>query len=749
MAKNPNLKCYESLSQKLPKIENRLAKLAKARQGEIRPNSELVQWLKEASALATEASLTEIAETHILGALPKELVTFLGDGLPQMSAESQIPDFLVNLNELCLDGKIDPVIGREQEIRSLLEILSRKTKNNPILLGEAGVGKTAVVEGLAHHITQKDVPEKFRDHTIYRLDISGLMAGTQYRGSFEKQIQKLRTFVKDACGKAIIFFDEIHMLIGAGKTEGGIDGANLLKPALARGELPCIGATTYQEYQKYIMSDSALDRRFRPVQISEPSAEATIEIILGLKDRLEAHHGLSIENEAIYSAVFLSAQYVWDRNFPDKALDLIDEACAAKKFSIESMPTEIISLEEQLRQKKTLAKTDRVDNELVAEIYAMEEECDQKKSQWQEDVKQLKEFAALKKQIDVLTSKQELAEKAGDYEAASRLKYAEIPELEKKLGSYNIKTSLTKDDVARVLARRTGIGKEKILTSKQKKILELEPFLQRKVFGQSHQLTEIAEILMASYAGLSDNSRPLGSFLLTGPSGVGKTETAKSLCEFFFENQEKLIRFDLSEYSEKHSVAKLIGAPSGYVGYDDGGQLTEAVRKQPYAVILFDEVEKAHSDFCDILLQILDDGCLTDNKGRRVSFCQCCIILTSNSQAIENELKPELIGRLDAILTYDHLDKPTLKKLVASQLADLNESLKPKKITVRLSSKVEELVLKNGFHTDYGARPLKSYFKKLITRPIARKILEEELPPSIIRFDVSEHGEVSLEVQHR
>lgn len=751
MSKNPNLKCSQSLAKHHENILKELGQCAKidGQDLNLKPDAQLMSWLQAANALATEKAHTEIAEPHILTTTPKAIIKALGNEWQDVQraepdAATEVPNFLINLNERCRAGAIDPVIGRDQEIRSVLEVLSRKSKNNPILLGEAGVGKTAVIEGLAHLICAQDVPEQFKDHIVYSLDLSALMADTQYRGAFEKQLQKLLKFVEARHGKAIIFFDEIHMLIGAGKTEGGIDGANLLKPALARGDLQCIGATTYQEYQKYIMADSALDRRFRAIKIDEPSAEATIEILLGLRDRLEAHHGLSIDNQAIYSAVFLAAQYVWDRNFPDKALDLIDEACAAKKFSIESMPSHLIALDEELRQKKTLAKTDRADESLFAHIQTLETKLKDQKHLWQQEVKQLKEFAALKKHIDSLTSQQALAEKSGDYETASRLKYAEIPALTKNLTEYQVNTSLTASDVADVLARRTGIPKAKIMTSKQEKILTLESFLHHRVLGQKAQLTEIAQTLVASYAGLSDPAQPLGSFLLTGPSGVGKTETAKSLCEFFFDSKDPLIRIDLSEYAEKHATAKLIGAPSGYVGYDDGGLLTEAVRKNPYSVILFDEVEKAHPDFCDILLQILDDGRLTDNKGRTVSFAQTCIILTSNSPHIRAELKPEVIGRMDAVLTYNNLDHDVLKSLVASELAQLNDLLKSKSLHVTLSDRLKARLIEQGYSKSYGARPLKSTFKKLVARPLAHQLLSDEQATGTVHIDLNQHDEVSL-----
>ncbi|MCY4380119.1 MAG: AAA family ATPase [Proteobacteria bacterium] len=755
MAKNPNLGCWHQLSGKMAVIEKELNKCPKV-SGEITtvvPNQELMRWLQEANALATESSATSVSESHILSTLPKEVKAVIGDiRVTDDSIEKSADglDFLINLNELCRLGKIDPLIGREEEIRSILEVLSRKSKNNPILLGEAGVGKTAVVEGLAYLIIQKDVPEKFLDYTIYSLDISRIMAGTQYRGGFEKKIQKMLRFVKEQHGKAIIFFDEIHMIVGAGKTEGSMDAANLLKPSLARGDLKCIGATTFQEYQKYIMTDSALDRRFRPIKIAEPSPESTIEILLGIRDRLEAHHGLTISSEAIYNAVFLSDQYVWERHFPDKAIDLIDEACASKKFSIESMPSELIAMEALLRRKKTLAKTDRADDRLREEIKELEATYQNQKSMWLGEVKKIREFAALKKSIDSLTSEQEMAEREGNYEKASRLKYSEIPALEESLAQCKVSTSLVKEDVADVLSRRTGIPKERILTSKQERILELESFLRRQVFGQDEALKEIAETLISSYAGLGDSSRPLGSFLLMGPSGVGKTETARALSEFFLNSKEKVIRLDLSEYSERHSVAKLIGSPSGYVGYEEGGILTEAVRKNPYAVILFDEIEKAHPDFCDILLQILDHGCLTDNKGRKISFRNSCIILTTNAKEVEKEMKPEVLGRLDAILTYHHLSDDIYRQLIDRELRLLNRALQPKHIVVTFAGDVKSLLFAHGFNRDYGARPLKAYFKKVIARPLARIILRDSLANAEIHMSVKTgtKDELNLIINH-
>ena len=623
------MKQIELLIEKLPSIKSDFDPSS------LKPSSHLVAWLSAANSIVTQEGKEEISEDHLITSAPKEIIPFLSnlsfDDNQSVTDEEQ-PDFLVDLNQLAREGKLDPVIGRTTEIRSALEILGRRSKNNPILVGEAGVGKTAVIEGLAGLIENGDIPDTLTGQTIFSLNLGSLMAGTKYRGEFEERIQSLLSFMKQQAGKAILFIDEIHMLIGAGKTDGAMDAANLLKPALARGEIKCIGATTQEEYQKYILADSALDRRFRPVTIKEPTPEDTIEILLGLKEKFEAHHGVTISDDAIYNAVFWSKQYIQHRNLPDKAIDLVDEATSAKKFSIEAMPAELITMEADLRSKKTLALTEKNNEELNQEIEILSTKLDQQKEFWLKEVSNLKEVASLKKTLDSLQFAQKKAEKEGNFEQASQIKYSQIPAVKSQIDTSNVSFDLTKEDVADVLSRQSGIPKEKILSSEQERILQLENYLNRSVYGQKDAIHEIADTLIASHAGLSDPTRPLASFMLSGPSGVGKTETAKTLSRFFFNADDQVIRIDLSEYSEKHSVAKLIGAPAGYVGYDEGGILTEAVRKKPYAIILFDEIEKAHEDFADILLQILDDGRLTDNKGRTVSFRNTMIFLTTNSK---------------------------------------------------------------------------------------------------------------------
>lgn len=732
LLKNPSAKLSKTLKNHTEKITELLEKTPKLSGSvdptQLKPNPTLITWLSGANAEATQAGRSEISETDLVGSAPKDIIPFVsGLSFSGDPGEEEMPDFLINLNELARNGKLDPVIGRETEIRSTLEILGRRSKNNPVLVGEAGVGKTAVVEGLAGLIESGDVPENMAGQQVFSLNLGSLMAGTKYRGEFEKRIESLLSFMKSLSGKAILFIDEIHMIIGAGKTDGAMDAANLLKPALARGELKCIGATTQDEYQKYILADSALDRRFRPVTINEPSEEDSIEILLGLKDKFEAHHGVSISNDAIYNAVFWSKQYVQHKNLPDKAIDLIDEAASAKKFGIEAMPAELVTMEADLRAKQTLAKTEKASESLTSEIEALSEKLELQKNAWKEEVANLKNLSMLKSTLDSLRFEQERAEKEGDFERASKIKYSQIPTIEEQLAATNIKLDLTKEDVAGVLARQSGIPKEKILSSKQEKILKLEGYLKSHVYGQDTALEEIADTLVAAHVGLGDATRPMASFLLQGPSGVGKTETAKALSRFFFDTDDQIIRIDLSEYSEKHSVAKLIGAPAGYVGYDDGGVLTEAVRRKPYAIILFDEIEKAHDDFADILLQVLDDGRLTDNKGRTVSFRNTMILLTTNSKNIEADFKPEVLGRLDGKLEYKHLSRDIMNELIASETSALNLKLKPQNIELQLDDASKEFIAAGGFDEKYGARPLKTFFHRTVVRPLSKMILKQNI----------------------
>ncbi len=698
---------------------------------QLRASSKLSEWLTYASSNAIQTGRSEISEKDLLKYMAQIVPQFKIDynSLSTESSDEAIekPAFLTNLNELAESGKLDPVIGRSKEIRAVMEILGRRGKNNPVLVGPAGVGKTAIVEGLADAIVKGKVPDVLEGKTVYSLDLGSLMAGTKYRGEFEERLQGLLKFIKAQNGQSILFIDELHQLVGAGRTDGAMDAANLLKPALARGELHCIGATTPEEYQKYILNDSALDRRFRSVPVDEPSKEDSIEILMGIREKMEIHHGIKISDDAIYNAVFLSAQYITDKNLPDKAIDLIDEASSALKLSAEAMPASLANLEAEIRTKKIYSKSQAKNADIEKEIKELEEEFKVGKEKWEKDVLSLKQVTETKHQLERAKFELEQEERNQNYEAASKLKYSVIPDLEHKLESAQYNWVLSTKDIASVISRQKGIPVEKILKTKQENILGLEDFLKSRVFGQDQALHEVSEVLVTAHAGLSDPTRPLGSFLLRGPSGVGKTETAKALSEFLFGTQDNLIRFDLSEFSEKHSVAKLIGAPAGYVGYEEGGVLTEAIRRKPYSVILFDEVEKAHRDFSDILLQILDDGRLTDNKGRTIDFKNTIIMITTNSQNLEADFKPEVLGRLDGILTYKSLDQSIMKNLIDKQVQMLNLRLESKHLHIDLDEEVYNEIAKRGYDPRFGARPLQSVFGQIITRPLSRKILAGEL----------------------
>ncbi|MFL5784795.1 MAG: AAA family ATPase, partial [Bacteriovoracaceae bacterium] len=566
-AMKDNLKEIEGLLNALPRttsnvtIEN------------LRTSAKLQEWITLASGDAAQEGKGEVSEKHLIKHLPKFFPKLQVDysKFSEAAEEQEVPSFLINLNELAESGKLDPVIGRTKEIRSVIEILGRRAKNNPVLVGPAGVGKTAIVEGLAEQIVKGQVPDVLKGKTVYSLEMGSLMAGTKYRGDFEERIQNLLKFVKSKAGEVVLFIDEIHQLVGAGRTDGAMDAANLLKPALARGELHCIGATTSDEYQKYILNDPALERRFRSVPVNEPSREDSVEILMGIRPKMEAHHGIKISEDAIYNAVFLSDQYITDKNLPDKAIDLLDEASSALKLSAEAMPAKLVELEGELRSKKIYAQMEKDNEDLKKEIAELEKEFAEGKAHWEKEVGALKKVAEIKSRLDRLTFDLDTAQRSGNYEEASKIKYMLIPQTEKELAGLQNDWVLGKKHIAQVISRQTGIPVEKILKSKQDSILGLEDFLNRRVFGQHEALHEIAETLIASYAGLSDETRPLGSFLLLGPTGVGKTETAKALAQYLLDNEENIVRFDLSEYSEKHSVAKLIGAPAGYVGYEEGG----------------------------------------------------------------------------------------------------------------------------------------------------------------------------------
>ena len=722
-AMKDNQKEVEGMIEKLPRTTSQVTIEG------LKTSPKLQEWITLASGDSAQQGKTEISEKHLLKHLPQIFPQLKVDyqKFSEAAEDVEVPTFLINLNESAQKGKLDPVIGRTKEIRSVVEILGRRSKNNPVLVGPAGVGKTAIVEGLAEQIVKGNVPDVLKGKTVYSLEMGSLMAGTKYRGDFEERIQNLLKFVKSKSGEVVLFIDELHQLVGAGRTDGAMDAANLLKPALARGELHCIGATTFDEYQKYILNDPALERRFRSVPVHEPSKEDAVEILMGVRSKMEAHHGIKISDEAVYNAVFLSDQYITDKNLPDKAIDLLDESSSALKLSAEAMPSWLVELEGELRSKKIYAQMEKENAELKKEISELELKFSEGKKVWEKEIGSLKKVSEIKNRIDRLQFELETAERNQNYEEASKIKYMLIPQTQKELESFQHDWVLGKKHIAEIISRQTGIPVEKILKSKQDSILNLEDFLNRRVFGQHEALHEISETLIASYAGLSDETRPLGSFLLLGPTGVGKTETAKALTQYLFENEENMVRFDLSEFSEKHSVAKLIGAPAGYVGYEEGGVLTEAVRRKPYSVVLFDEIEKAHPDFADILLQILDDGRLTDNKGRMINFKNTIILMTSNSKNPKDDFKPEVIGRIDAVLNFHGLDKSIMKQLVDKQLKLLNERLKSKKVILRLDKKAYDTLEEQGFDFQYGARPLNGVFQRLVTRPLSKKILEGNL----------------------
>ena len=740
LLKNPGSFCSREIGEHEQSIAKKLKEYPSTAQAvpmdRLTPDSNLQEWLTCASGHAVESGREEVSESDLLRFMPQMFPEINIDYSKFSDAEStnDIPEFLVNLNQIAENGKLDPVIGRVREIRAIMEILGRRGKNNPILLGEAGVGKTAIVEGLSEAIVKGNVPDLLKSKTIYALDMGSLMAGTKFQGEFEERLQKLIKFLKEQAGEAILFIDEIHQLVGAGKTSGAMDGANLLKPALARGELHCIGATTFEEYQQYILNDAALERRFRSVPVEAPSQEDAVEILIGLRDKFEAHHGIKITDEAIGSAVRLSDQYINHKNLPDKAIDLLDEAASALKLSVETMPTKLIELESEIRSKKVYSQVNPGEKELKKTIKKMETELKEGKEKWKREVGAMKKVSELKNKLERYTFELEQAQRNQDYNSAGKLKYSLIPEIEAQLKETGQDFSLHTKDIAQVIARQTGIPIKKILQDRQDHILQMGDYLKQCIYGQDAALNEISQTLMTAYSGLKDETRPMGSFLLKGPTGVGKTETAKAIARFLFNEESKIIRLDMSEYSEKHSVAKLIGAPAGYVGYDDGGILTKAVRKQPYSVILLDEIEKAHPDFSHILLQILDDGRLMDNKGRVIDFRNTVIFMTTNAQQPEQSFKPEVLGRIDATVDYAPLNKEVMEVLVQKQIKLLNQRLKNKYVEVQLEPELKNTIEKRGYSPQYGARPLANVFNKMVIRPISKKLLEGTLEKGVLKM---------------
>lgn len=777
--------------------------------------------LKEANALkdeyiSTEHLLIAIASDssniakilNAQGVTKKSILKVLKDIRGNLSVRSQNPEetyqalqkYGRNLNELARMNKLDPVIGREDEIRRVLQVLSRRTKNNPVLIGEPGVGKTAIAEGIAHRIVQGDVPENLKTNQIVALDMGALVAGTQFRGQFEERIKAVLKEVQESNGEIILFIDELHTLVSAGAAQGAVDAANILKPALARGELHCIGATTIDEYRKHIEKDPALERRFQPILVDEPSVEDTISILRGLKERYEVHHGVQITDSAIVAAAQLSYRYINDRFLPDKAIDLIDEAASKLRIEIDSMPEELDILDRKIKQleierealkreidvsgvQSDAATKERLEN-IEKEIADAKEEFNALKAHWQKEKELIKSIRSMKEEIEHLKHQAETYEREGDYAKVAEIRYGKLLAIQKELEEKSkelaeiqkdkkmLKEQVDAEDIAEIVAKWTGIPVHRMLESEKSKLLNLEERLHQRVVGQNEAVSAVANAIRRSRAGLQDQNRPIGSFIFIGTTGVGKTELARALAEFLFNDEHAMIRIDMSEYMEKHSVSRLIGAPPGYVGYEEGGQLTEAVRRKPYSVVLLDEIEKAHPEVFNVLLQVLDEGRLTDSKGRTVNFKNTIIIMTSNigshliqeklqylneenrdelmgelrvqlSNLLRQTIRPEFLNRIDEIILFKPLTKSEILKIVELQLANVSRMLAEKEITLEVTEEAKNWLAEVGYDVTFGARPLKRAIQRLLLNPLAEEILKGSIQEGdTVRIDLGEQGKL-------
>ncbi len=714
-----------------------------------------------------------------------------GSRITDQNAEENfqaLEKYAQDLTERARKGKLDPVIGRDDEIRRTIQILSRRTKNNPVLIGEPGVGKTAIVEGLAQRIVSGDVPETLKNKRLVSLDLGAMLAGAKYRGEFEDRLKAVLKEIEKAEGQIILFIDELHTLVGAGASEGAIDASNMLKPALARGILRAVGATTLAEYQKYIEKDKALERRFQQVYVGEPTVEDTIAILRGLKERYEIHHGVRVKDSAIVAAATLSNRYITDRFLPDKAIDLIDEAASKLRIEIDSMPQEIDVLEREIlqleieRQALTRETDDRSKqrlDDIERRIADLNERSSAMKAKWQSEKEEIEKIRSAKEQLEEARLQLEHARQAGDLAKAAELQYGSIPELERLVNteqsnlsdlqgeSVFLKEEVDEEDVAEVVARWTGVPVSKMLEGEMQKLVQMEEKLRTRVIGQDEALTAVANAVRRARAGLQDPNRPIGSFIFLGPTGVGKTETARALAEFMFDDERAMVRLDMSEYMEKHAVARMIGAPPGYVGYEEGGQLTEAVRRRPYSVVLFDEIEKAHPDVFNVLLQILDDGRLTDSKGRVVDFKNTVLIMTSNLgsreilavkddenqmrqavlEVLREHFKPEFLNRIDDIVVFEQLDREEISKIIDIQLEKLRRNLEERGITLELDDAARELITKEGYDPIYGARPLKRAIQTMVQNPLAIKLLQGDVAAGQTVKVTAKDGELAFEIE--